>query len=122
MNEAKPERLPTKRETVEILFARGEDVWLHLEPRRPGVVVPESLKAQPRLVLQIGLNMPVPIRDLVVDDEGVNGTLSFDRQPFHCTVPWDAVFTVIGSVGEGGVWTLQEAPTPSKPRGLRRIK
>jgi len=120
MSEAKPERLPTKRETVEILFARGEDVWLHLEPRRSGVVVPESLKAQPRLVLQIGLNMPVPIKDLEVDDQGVRGTLSFDRQPFHCTVPWDAMFVIVGSRGEGGIWMLREAPTPS--RGLRRVK
>ena len=118
---AKPERLPTKRETVEILFTRGEDAWLHLDPRYPCVIVPPHLKDQSPLVLQIGLDMPLPIRDLVIDDYGVSGTLSFDRQSFHCTVPWDAVFIIVGSRGEGGVWTLRESP-PKPFRGLRRVK
>lgn len=116
---AKPERLPTKRETVEILFARGEDAWLHLDAQREDVTVPPRLKRF-GLVLEIGLDMSLPIRDLEIDEAGFRGTLSFDRQPYHCTVPWDAVYLIIGSGGQGGVWKRLD-PAPPK-LALRRVK
>jgi len=48
--------------------------------------------------------MPVPIPDLRVDEEGVYGTLSFNRSPFTCRVDWDAVFALAGDDGRGMVW------------------
>lgn len=48
--------------------------------------------------------MPVPIPDLRVDDEGVFGTLSFKGQPFTCSVPWNAVFALVGDDAKGMVW------------------
>jgi hypothetical protein len=48
--------------------------------------------------------MPVPIRDLRVDETGVFGTLSFNRAPFTCMVPWHAVFALVGDDGRGMVW------------------
>jgi hypothetical protein len=77
---------------------------VHLDPRLASVRVPEWLKRQPQLVLQVGLDMPVPIPDLRVDDTGVFGTLSFNRAPFTCVVPWEAVFAVVGDDGRGMVW------------------
>jgi hypothetical protein len=68
------------------------------------VVVPPWFKKQPQLVLQIGLNMPVPIPDLVLDDEGMRCTLSFNRSPFFCVVPWSSVFAMVGEDGRGMVW------------------
>ncbi|MGB5365778.1 MAG: hypothetical protein WBN14_05890, partial [Polyangiales bacterium] len=59
---------------------------------------------EPQLVLQIGFDMPVPIRDLEVDAEGVYGTLSFNRTPFTCQIPWEAVFALAGDDGRGMVW------------------
>jgi hypothetical protein len=56
------------------------------------------------LVLQVGFEMPIPIPDLRVDDEGVFGTLSFSRTPFACSVPWNAVFALVGDEGRGMVW------------------
>jgi len=55
-------------------------------------------------VLQIGYDMPVPIRDLEVDAQGVYGTLSFNRTPFTCQIPWEAVFALAGDDGRGMVW------------------
>src|SRR6185437_11844797 len=56
------------------------------------------------LVLQVGMNMPVPIPDLRLDDEGMSCTLSFNRAPFFCVVPWSAVFAMVGEDGRGMVW------------------
>jgi hypothetical protein len=100
---AKGKKLPPKREVAHALLAQGA-AFVHLDPRGVDVVVPDWLKRQPQLVLQIGLNMPVPIRDLRVDDTGVFGTLSFNRAPFTCMVPWHAVFALVGDDGRGMVW------------------
>lgn len=95
--------LPPKREVATALLGKGS-LFVHLDPRLPGVFVPEWLKQQPQLVLQVGLQMLIPIPDLRVDEEGVFGTLSFSRTPFACLVPWHAVFALVGDDGRGMVW------------------
>ncbi|MEC7525888.1 MAG: ClpXP protease specificity-enhancing factor SspB [Myxococcota bacterium] len=100
---------PPKKDVARALLLRGS-VLVHLDPRTRGVVVPPWLAKQPQLVLQVGLDLPVPIPDLRVDDEGVFGTLSFNRSPFTCSVPWDAVFALFGEDGMGMVWP-EDLPT-----------
>jgi stringent starvation protein B len=96
--------LPPKKEVALALLERSS-VYVHLDPRQPAVVVPGWFKKHPQLVLQVGLNMPVPIKDLQLDDEGMSCTLSFSRSPFFCVVPWSSVFAVIGCEdGRGMVW------------------
>jgi stringent starvation protein B len=95
--------LPPKKEVALALLERSS-VHLHLDPRSPGVVVPAGFKKQPQLVLQIGLNMPVPIPDLRLDEEGMSCTLSFNRAPFFCVVPWASVYAMVGDDGRGMVW------------------
>jgi Stringent starvation protein B len=95
--------LPDKRDVARALLLKGT-VFVHLDPRSDDVRVPSWLKRQPQLVLQVGLDMPVPIPDLRVDDGGVFGTLSFNRTSFTCSVPWDAIFAVVGDDGRGMVW------------------
>lgn len=99
----KTARLPGKKDVARALLLKGS-VFLHLDPRRDGVIVPAEYKRQAQLVLQVGLDLPVPIPDLRVDRTGVRGTLSFQRAPFTCSVPWDAVFAVVGGDGRGMVW------------------
>ena len=95
--------LPPKKDVARALLLRGS-LFVHLDPRVDGVVAPTWLRKQPQLVLQVGLDMPVPIPDLRVDESGVFGTLSFNRAPFTCTVPWEAVFALVGEDGRGMVW------------------
>jgi hypothetical protein len=95
--------LPPKKEVALALLERSS-VYVHLDPRRDAVVVPAWLKKQPQLVLQVGLNMPVPIPDLKLDDDGMSCTLSFNRAPFYCVVPWSSVFAMVGDDGRGVVW------------------
>lgn len=85
------------------LLLRGS-VFVHLDPRSKGVVLPMHLTKQPQVMLQIGLDLPIPIPDLRVDGHGLSGTLSFNRSPFHCTIPWGAVFALAGEEGRGMIW------------------
>ncbi|WP_394843828.1 ClpXP protease specificity-enhancing factor SspB [Pendulispora brunnea] len=95
--------LPPKKEVALALLERSS-VHVHLDPRVTSVIVPPWFKSQPQLVLQIGLNMPVPIPDLHLDEDGMSCTLSFNRSPFHCVVPWASVFAMVGEDGRGMVW------------------
>lgn len=68
--------------------------------RHPGVAVPAevsnlSWRGGGTLCLEYGLDMPVPVVDLRVDDRGVGAVLSFDRTPRETHVPWGAVAAVV---------------------------
>jgi stringent starvation protein B len=132
--------LPPKKEVALALLERS-NVDVYLDPRAKGVVVPPQFRKEPRLILKIGLNMPVPIPDLRLDDESMSCTLSFSRSPFFCVVPWESVFAMVGDDGRGMVWPddvpqelavrvvedrrpsapadRESAPAPVSPRGKR---
>src|SRR6478735_6497658 len=96
-------RLPPKKDVALALLEQAT-VLVHLDPRGEQVQVPAWFKRQPQLVLQIGLNMPKPIPDLNVDDDGISCTLSFSNTPHYCHLPWGSVYALIGASGRGMVW------------------
>jgi stringent starvation protein B len=91
---------PSKHQAFLALLQEG---WtsLHLDARRDGVVVPPHLKGEAHLVLQYGNDLPIPITDLTVDEEGVRATLSFSRTPQQTIVPWSAVYVIATDDGRG---------------------
>ena len=95
--------LPPKHDVARALLVRGS-VFVHLDPRHTMVRVPDHLRKQPQLVLQVGLDMPIAIPDLRVTSEGVNATLSFQRTPFTCWIPWASVFALLDERGKGVLW------------------
>ena len=107
-------QLPPKKDVALALLEQGS-VHVHLDPRTGGVVVPLHFKKQAQLVLQVGLNMAVPIPDLHVEDDGIACTLSFNRSPFYCVIPWSAVFALVGDDGRGLVWP------DDVPKELQRV-
>jgi stringent starvation protein B len=96
-------RLPPKKDVALALLEQAT-VLVHLDPRGEQVQVPAWFKRQPQLVLQIGLNMPKPIPDLNVDEQGISCTLSFSNAPHFCFLPWSSVYALIGASGRGMVW------------------
>jgi stringent starvation protein B len=92
-----------KREFA-LALLQESSVFIHLDPRRDGVKVPGWLKRQPQLVLQVGLNMAVRIPDLDIGEQAISCTLSFNRSPFFCWVPWAAIFGLVGEDGRGRIW------------------
>jgi len=120
-----------------LALLQGPSLFIHLDPRKPEVIVPPHFKKQAQLVLQVGLNMAVPIPDLHVDDEGVSCTLSFNRSPFWCRLPWTAIYALVGDDKRGMIWPdevpvevenaqREKGPEPqgatAKPRGARGSK
>jgi stringent starvation protein B len=81
-----------------------------MDARRPGVVVPDSLRGEPHLVLQYGHDLPIPIPDLEVDDYGVRATLSFSRAAHRTVVPWSAVYVVACDDGRGVLYSEDVPP------------
>jgi hypothetical protein len=73
------------------MIAKGP-VLIRLDARAAGVIVPPKHASDPELRLRIGHELEPPEPDLVIDDRGVSGTLQFDDQPFHCMVPWPALY------------------------------
>lgn len=99
-----PPQLPPKQEVALALLQTASSVYVHLDPRPEEVLVPTWFKKQPQLVLQIGLNMAVQIPDLDVSEEGISCTLSFNRSPEFCRIPYSAIFGLVGEDGRGMIW------------------
>ena len=113
-----------------VALIQRSSVYIHLDPRREGVRVPPWFRNQPQLVLQVGLNMAIPIPDLGIEDDAVSCTLSFSRSPHFCYVPWPAVYALMGEDGKGMVWpddippevAAQQAEQARKERAKERVK
>ena len=50
------------------------------------------------------MNLAIPIRDLDVADDGVKCTLSFNKTPFFCVLPYPAIFAMVAEDGRAMVW------------------
>lgn len=74
---------------------------LHVDPRRPGVLVPAQFRGDHHLVLNVSYRFDPP--DLSVGDWGVRETLSFSGSRFTVAVPWSAVYA-IASHGTREFW------------------
>lgn len=81
----------TKREHLAELLDHGK-VQIRLDPRRPGVVVPERFVDDP--VLALNLSWRFPQTNMVLNDRGVAATLRFGGVPFRCQIPWNALWAV----------------------------
>jgi stringent starvation protein B len=93
---------PGKKQTLLGYLSRGI-AMVHLDARRPGVVVPPEYEGEAHLRLNLSYRFQIP--DLEVGERGVQATLSFRGRHFRCTLPWTAVFGITSQVtGDGQVW------------------
>lgn len=65
---------------------------IHLDARRPGVLVPKDFEKEHHLVLNISYRFDPP--DLSVTEWGIRQTLSFKGSRFTVAVPWSALYAV----------------------------
>lgn len=100
---------PAKQDAFRALMREG---WtsLHFDARCPGVEVPDHLRGEPHLVLQYGHDLPIPITDLGISEDGVRATLSFSRTPHATFVPWAAVYIITGDDGQGFLYREDVPP------------
>ncbi len=71
-------------------------VQVHLDARRPGVLVPKKFATNHHLVLNISFRFEPP--DLSVNDWGVRETLSFGGERFTVGVPWSSLYAIASHV------------------------
>jgi stringent starvation protein B len=118
---ASPPRLPAKKD-VALALLEQSTVFVHLDPRREEVRVPPWFKKEHQLVLQIGINMAIPIRDLEVGEDALSCTLSFNRSPHFCRIPWASVFALVGENGRGMVWPDDVPPEVAAQAARQQAK
>jgi stringent starvation protein B len=95
-------RVPDKKQTL-ISYLRRGVAMVHLDARRPGVVVPPQYIGEAHL--RLNLSYRYSIHDFEIDDRRIQATLSFSGQPFQCLLPWAAVFGITSNAsGDGQVW------------------
>jgi len=111
-------KAPEKKERLLAALEQGM-VMVHLDARRPGVLVPPSFRGEAHLRLNLSYKFEPP--DLSVGDWGVRSTLSFGGSRFTVAIPWSALFA-ISSHGTKEFWMypddmppelVQHAPDPA---------
>lgn len=80
-----------KRDTIETLLEKGM-VMITLDARHEEASLPEYLTSEPQLVLNISTRFNLPLE---IDDWGVHATLTFRGSPFHCEIPWSAIYIMV---------------------------
>lgn len=108
--------LPPKKEVLDN-FLRNGSARIFIDPRRAGAMVPQWFAKRPELVLRVGYTLSPPIPDLVVSDEAVSCTLSFNRSPFWCKMPWSVVFAIVSDVNNRGVVWPEDVPVELRTPG-----
>lgn len=118
--EDEPTAPPDKRTSIEQLLERGP-VLVHIDARREDVAVPPRFRGDPKLVLRFGYQLQPAIVDLLVDDTGISGTLTFGGVPFHCVLPWRGVYAAVVEGDQRGMVWPEDVPDvllvpPPRPR------
>jgi stringent starvation protein B len=116
-------RVPGKKQTL-LAYLKTGVAMVHLDARRPGVVVPKQFVGDAHLRLNLSYRYSIP--DLIIDDRRVQATLSFGGRPFACVLPWEAIFGITSNAsGDGQVWpedlpvevvqTMADREAPARP-------
>lgn len=110
----------TKRQAIDVILEHGP-VLVVFDSTRSGVIVPSQLRQKTQVVLRFGYQLRPPIPDLVVDDAGVRGTLTFGGRPSFVSIPWSAVYAAqLDGDTHGVVWP-EDAPSPFREQMMRAL-
>lgn len=88
--------VPSRKQIFESLIS-DDNVYVRFLVTYEGVDIPKELVAAAKkndemtIVFEYGMDMPIPITDLKVTDEGISATLSISRSPKKTFVPWDSI-------------------------------
>ena len=85
------DRTPEKKQHLLAALDRGM-VMVHLDARRPGVVVPAEFRTESHL--RLNLSYRFEPSDLSVGEWGLRSTLRFSGNRFTVAIPWCAVFGI----------------------------
>ncbi|MBN1961893.1 MAG: hypothetical protein JW841_13185 [Deltaproteobacteria bacterium] len=98
----------SKKTVLNELLAQGM-VLVTLDARSDGVDVPQHLRGDAQLRLNLSYRFGLPMQ---LDDVGVNATLTFSGTPYPCRLPWSAIYLLVSHVS--GRPILFPADVPSE--------
>ncbi len=113
----KPKRQPLSakdkrrnREKLDVFKQLVEQgmVMVVMDSRKPGVQVPPRFADDHQLRLNFSLKFYID--DFEYDDYGVRASLSFNKVPYYCDIPWDAVYALNSQAVEQGVMWPDDVP------------
>jgi stringent starvation protein B len=91
-----------KKESLLGYLERGV-AMVHLDARRAGVIVPAQFEKAAHL--RLNLSYRFDGSNIDIDEGGVRATLSFNRQPFRCILPWSSIYGITHQEsGAGNLW------------------
>ncbi|MBI2263595.1 MAG: hypothetical protein HYU64_00245 [Armatimonadetes bacterium] len=96
-----------KKIHLERLLERGT-VMIFVDSRKPNVGVPEAHRGNPQLALN--LDYAFQISDFRILNDRVEASLSFNRAPFFCAVPFDAIYAMRSDFADEMVFFIEDAP------------
>jgi len=108
---------------TELFLEKDGAVQLVVMPFLLGVEIPDGVRGEELVVLDIDSAHPIPPQDLSCDEDALRVTLSFNRTPFKVVLPWGSLRSIQSLRGK--VASEQDSPssdTPAQPSPLRSIK
>ena len=93
-----------KKIVLEELLSECDRVMIFVDPRGDYVLVPKECKAKLPLLIALGLNLPIPIPDMILSEDGISATLSFGERFYFCVMPWDSIFGMVKPDNTGPIW------------------
>jgi len=102
------DRASEKKDRLLAALERGL-VMVHLDARRPGVLVPPDLRCESHLRLHLSYRFVPP--DLSVGEWGIRSTLSFSGKRFTVAIPWSALFGITSKVTHEWWMFPEDMPT-----------
>jgi stringent starvation protein B len=110
------DRTPEKKQYLLSALDRGM-VMVHLDARRPGVVVPAEFRAESHL--RLNLSYRFEPSDLSVGEWGLRSTLRFSGNRFTVAIPWCAVFGITSHASQE-FWLFPDDMPPELTRSAVR--
>lgn len=108
-----------KRRVLEQLLDEGM-VMVHLDARRDGVDVPEHLRSDPALALNLSHRFHLDVFD--IGSDAVEASLSFQGRTYLCRLPWTAIFALTSHVTGRSIVFPTSVPPELRPTLLAAIE
>lgn len=104
-------------EVLEAAFKLGP-VTIVVNTTIAGVVVPPAYRGFVNLKLNFSPRFEP--RDLVMGEESISQTLSFNGEPFHVVIPWEAVLA-FRDAADGSILIMERMPPEIRNRFVQAV-
>jgi stringent starvation protein B len=103
-------KMPAKKAGM-LELLEEEAIAVYLDPAAVGVAVPDYLRTSDYVILDVGHDLPRPIKNLQFHDTGFQGTFSFEGKPYDVRVPYKAIFGFVSRTTKKGGFYSSDVPS-----------